>query len=375
MNDNTDKIRYIDVTPTKNGCRILAAGSFEEDEAPALMVNHIPVSCRQAAASDGTRLIWTDFFFPAVHLKISLNDEVIAQVEQDELDWMQENASVYLDVKEAKWEGTRLILSGRVISPFLETVRLSVQDEWGRPVETVIQRRRDEGMKKAGLEFEDCFEMEVNPGESRQLWLVMEDSRHLIREQLAMPPVSEQQKSITEKAMEFVSMGFGPAFYKIKNHFMNQNRADGYHAWFEKQKPDKFRLENQRKTKFANPPKISLAVPAWNTPLEYFDEMVQSVLDQTYPNWQLCIADGSDNDTLQKHVLESYGDEPRIVYRKLERNCGISGNMNEAVKMCDGDWIGFFDHDDLITPDALFEAAKVMEADRPDLIYTDEDKL
>ena len=373
--ENTNKIEYIDVTPTSTGCRIFAVGHLEGQEHPSFMVNHIPVPFSRVRLSDGMDLLWADFAFPAVHLKITQEDQVIAQVEQEELAWLAENAGLYLDVQDSEWNNTVLRLKGRVLSPYLSKVRLSVQDEWGRPMECEIIRSQDESLNDAGLNVDDQFEMHVAAKNAKELWLVMEDKHHLVRERLAMPAIMETDKSPLQKAKDLLANGWIPAYWKLKNHFSAKSRNESYHSWFERQKPDSFRLEKQRKTIFANPPKISLVVAAWNTPLNYFDEMVQSVLDQTYPNWQLCIADGSDNYTLLEHIQKNYSSERRITYKKLPKNLGISGNMNEAIRMASGDYIGFFDHDDLLTPDALYEAARVMEASKPDLIYTDEDKL
>ena len=77
--------------------------------------------------------------------------------------------------------------------------------------------------------------------------------------------------------------------------------------------------------------------------------MIESVIAQTYANWELCLADGSTQDGLEE-IISSYRDE-RIVYRRLEKNEGISGNSNEAIKMATGEYIALLDHDDLLMPD------------------------
>lgn len=73
--------------------------------------------------------------------------------------------------------------------------------------------------------------------------------------------------------------------------------------------------------------------------------MIKSVLNQSYSNWELCIADGSDNNNIDEWLKRIK--DPRIKYKKLTENQGIAGNMNEALNMAIGDYIGFFDHDDL----------------------------
>ena len=71
--------------------------------------------------------------------------------------------------------------------------------------------------------------------------------------------------------------------------------------------------------------------------------MIDSVRNQSYSNWQLCIGDGSTNDSVEKYVKEHYGDDSRIVFKKLEKNYGISGNMNGALELVTGDYVGLFD--------------------------------
>lgn len=120
--------------------------------------------------------------------------------------------------------------------------------------------------------------------------------------------------------------------------------------------------------------KVSILVPLYNTPKKFLTEMIDSVVAQTYKNWELCLADGSDAD--HKYVGEmcqAYQDkDSRIVYKKLEKNEGISGNTNECYKMATGNYIGLFDHDDILHPCVLFEYAKVILEENADYIYCDE---
>ena len=115
-------------------------------------------------------------------------------------------------------------------------------------------------------------------------------------------------------------------------------------------------------------------MPLYRTPKGYLKELIESIEAQTYVKWELCLADGSPDNKLEMFV-KSYQDE-RIKYRYIGENLGISGNTNKAVEMATGDFIVLCDHDDLITPDALFEFAKEIVADSEvDSIYSDEDKI
>lgn len=123
---------------------------------------------------------------------------------------------------------------------------------------------------------------------------------------------------------------------------------------------------------------FSIIVPLYNTPLHFLDEMIVSVINQKYSNWELCLADGSDGqhvEEVRKHVEKYSVNDSRIKYKRLEKNEGISSNTNEALKMATGDFIVLFDHDDLLTKDALYEFAKAIQKDNEcDCVYSDEDK-
>ena len=130
----------------------------------------------------------------------------------------------------------------------------------------------------------------------------------------------------------------------------------------------------QRETKFEKMVKISILVPLYNTPLNFLEEMINSVKSQTYQNWELCLADGSDSEhnEVEARCKEFIKEDKRIVYRRLEKNEGISGNTNQCYTMATGEYIGLFDHDDVLHPAALYEYVKVINEQGADYIYCDE---
>ena len=132
--------------------------------------------------------------------------------------------------------------------------------------------------------------------------------------------------------------------------------------------------KKQRETKFNKEVKFSILVPLYNTPEKFLREMIESVLKQTYGNFELCLADGSDNEHGDVgRICKEYAEkDPRIKYQKLEKNEGISGNTNECFKLATGEYIGLFDHDDILHPSALFEYMRVIENEGADYIYCDE---
>lgn len=148
-----------------------------------------------------------------------------------------------------------------------------------------------------------------------------------------------------------------------------------YDAWIKEHAPSEEELAKQREHQFEKQPKISLIVACYNTPLNYLKEMIESVENQTYTNYELCIADGSSDHEVEDYLKQYYGDHDSIKYTYLNGNRGISENMNAAMALATGDYIGFFDHDDLLTPDALYEMVKVInEHEDAFFIYSDEDK-
>ncbi len=130
----------------------------------------------------------------------------------------------------------------------------------------------------------------------------------------------------------------------------------------------------QSETKFCKDIKFSILVPLYNTPARFLKEMIGSVTSQTYGNWELCLADGSDDKHAYvgeycKKLSEKDG---RIVYKKLTENKGISENTNECIRMSSGNYIALFDHDDVLHPSALYECMKAICEQDADYVYTDE---
>lgn len=138
--------------------------------------------------------------------------------------------------------------------------------------------------------------------------------------------------------------------------------------------PTPEQAKEQRETAFERMVKISILVPLYNTPLKFLDEMIGSVIAQTYENWELCLADGSDHDhdEVQTRCLEYASKDKRIIYKRLEKNEGIAGNTNRCYEMATGEYIGLFDHDDILHPSALYEYVKVINEQGADYIYCDE---
>lgn len=149
-----------------------------------------------------------------------------------------------------------------------------------------------------------------------------------------------------------------------------------YGPWYEEHKASEAMLEKQRKVHWVDPVTISIAVPAYHTPEEFLRQLLDSLVAQTYPYWELCIANASPEDEVMQKVLKEYRDkDKRIKVLDLEENAGISQNTNAALFMASGQYVGLLDHDDLLAPDCLYEVAVRIRDEKADMIYTDEDKV
>lgn len=153
-----------------------------------------------------------------------------------------------------------------------------------------------------------------------------------------------------------------------------------YNGWYrENHEASEEELEAQRARKFEYSPLISILVPIYETPERYLRDMIESVTNQTYSNWQLVMVDGSKRDTGIPHteiiIREYMVDNRKIVYAPLDKNMGIAMNTNTAFNYSTGEYITLLDHDDILTKDALYHVVEALAEERYDVLYSDEDKV
>lgn len=160
--------------------------------------------------------------------------------------------------------------------------------------------------------------------------------------------------NLIRKVMEKASRGFD-----ISEEFVCENLTDE-------------ELLKQRNYKFLHSPVISIVMPVYDPDDRYFRQTLNSIKNQSYENWQLCIGDAGNNKK-NKILEEVFGNDDRVKYLDIPVNYGISGNSNKALELATGGYIGLMDHDDILTSDALFMVvSKINEG--YDIVYTDEDK-
>jgi GT2 family glycosyltransferase len=175
-------------------------------------------------------------------------------------------------------------------------------------------------------------------------------------------PKGTLRRKVTQKA------------YHHTRRLLRMNRPHGaisFEQWIKSGEPHVWVKPKQ----YTYTPLISVVVPTYNTPDKYLTPLLASLQAQSYANWQLCIADGS-TDIERATAIEQACTDERIVYKRLTKNHGIVGNTNEAIKLATGDFVGFLDHDDLLSPHALTEVVDAINRNKDvDLLYSDEDKI
>ncbi len=181
------------------------------------------------------------------------------------------------------------------------------------------------------------------------------------------------------RARDYIALyGMKRFMIKVYGKFTGKAKKQA-NDYFTKINPNEERLAEQRNYKFAKRPKFSILIPVYRPNEKFFRLMLDSVVNQTYDNWQICLADGSGEGFTVENIVKPYIDrfgEDRVRYVKLKDNLGIAENTNAAMRLADGDYIVFGDHDDELHPTAFFECMRELER-YPDaeLIYSDEDKI
>lgn len=160
---------------------------------------------------------------------------------------------------------------------------------------------------------------------------------------------------------------------------LNSRAIKSYNSWLDSHLPSPTELAKQAKRAQGLPyrPLISIIVPVYNPPEDFFKAMIDSVLAQTYSNWELLLVDDASPDNSARCVVKDLArDDERIRYTFLETNKHISGASNVALGMATGEFVALLDNDDILQPNALYEVANALNKDRElDFIYSDEDKL
>ncbi|MCH4020933.1 MAG: glycosyltransferase family 2 protein [Erysipelotrichaceae bacterium] len=272
---------------------------------------------------------------------------------------------------------------------YLGGKKYSITDESGNEQKisvrnTVFQRTIESGITDTDNALSVGFLITFTPMKEAKYFLNIEDGASKLSIPVKKNMISEPGFSFVRlvKAMTKENIDKGVKYlheygFKGFGHKVLNARLEkfDYDAWFYRNRAQQIELEKERAHVFSYAPKISILVPTYNTPIDLFEEMIHSVLNQSYSNWELCIADASDKDNDIRLKLKQYQDsDPRIKVTFLSENKGISGNTNEALTLAAGEYTALFDHDDLLEPDCLYQIVKSVQNMHYDVLYTDEDK-
>lgn len=188
----------------------------------------------------------------------------------------------------------------------------------------------------------------------------------------------DKEPNMLVKAMRYFKRnGLSATLDRAKVKLTKQDTQNAYFYWRKKYEIKPEEIEAQRAEHFSYEPQFSIVIPLFNTRPKFLKEMVDSIRNQTYSNWELCLADGTGEKSPLIPILKDYmAKDSRIRYEILTENKGISENTNAAIRMAGGDFIVLADHDDIMPANALYECAKALNENKSiDVIYSDEDKV
>ncbi len=293
-----------------------------------------------------------------------------------------------------------ITLNGWVIGKTPQSqAKFAVLDEDRKKVKfRLVSTRRDDVSQiyyKKVYDRDFGFDIQFPYERGRSYWLLIHCDGHTARvkynEELIAKRSSVAHKRL-EKIHDLMNMetvrvawefgkkhGLKALFLKSKHKIQGLDNDYDYAEWYNLTKPTEEELEQQRHAVFEHEPLLSVVIPAYKTPEKYLREMMDSILAQTYKNWEVCVANGSpkgEGRIVDKVMKDYMARDPRFHCCDLGDNLGISGNTNAAIEMAKGDFIVLADHDDTLPEHALYEVAAAINGHPEcDVIYSDEDKL
>ena len=226
------------------------------------------------------------------------------------------------------------------------------------------------------------FYIEVSPMPSGKIHLLLKAGEERQVVSVDTNPIAykrQKAENLVDKGVQYLRYnGVAPfvqkSFQKIAGA---KNKPPVYSKWILKHLPSERELRQQSKQVFDYSPRISIVVPLYKTPEKYLAELIQSVQKQSYSNWELVLSDGSGENSPLTGLLQKYEkQDSRIRVLHNGKQLHIAENTNAAIREATGDYIAFADHDDLLTPNALYEIVRALNNDPEiEVLYSDEDKV
>ncbi|MGN0794938.1 MAG: glycosyltransferase [Aristaeellaceae bacterium] len=175
------------------------------------------------------------------------------------------------------------------------------------------------------------------------------------------------------RVIRYIRMHGGGYTLRRAGEMLSQRWLRSYDRQFRREAPDARELARQRSHQ-PDAGLISVAVPVYNTRPAFLNALVASLQAQTYEHWEAVLYDGCSTDQSAIAAMDAIR-EARIRVMHGLVNEGISGNTNRAIARCRGDYVALCDHDDVLSPEALWRVAEAIARGHPDMLYSDEDKL
>ncbi len=296
-----------------------------------------------------------------------------------------------------------------------EEVKLTVVDQAGNPVPgtTVSSVRRDEVVNAffgdyvkahGALQRDLGFDVHTPYAQGETRILVLQADGQTKRVKFT-DHILEEFNSVAHRKREkllalfhwetvevaweyFQKHGLRALFKKSVHKIQNIQDDYDYNEWYKKVRITDEELAQQRESAadFAMQPTFSIVIPVYATPEKFLRRMLDSIREQTYPKFEVCLVDATPYTKIQhdpaqgrtpQEVLAEYAAaDSRFRYATLTENLGIAENTNAAIRMATGDFIVLADHDDELEPQALYECVRAINA-HPDVqvLYSDEDKV
>lgn len=328
--------------------------------------------------------------FKMVEVQVRYQGEWLTLCKKDTNVLMQESDFIIHHIDSTILQKDKVVVHGWAVSKFGEMPQIKLSRN--KPYKLEIKERQDvyNAYRDIAEHNKIGFELIIEKPLSQVIEVEYQVNEYVVKEAINIGMLKRQRNK--ERWHKIVTLMKLANWSKIKKaiRYLRRNglsglnqklsgvikESEGYAKWIAQQLPTAEEIAEQRQHKFAYEPLISIVVPTYNTPKHFLIEMIDSVIKQSYSNWELCIADGNSQteDTI-KLLKEYMQKDKRIKVNFLSENYGISGNTNACLELATGEYVGLFDHDDLLTPNALYEVVKVLNEDRAlDFIYSDEDK-
>ena len=287
-------------------------------------------------------------------------------------------------IEEEKVQQGFLRIRGWVVADI--PVRIQIFDEKKQKVQAEILRTErvdvEQLYEETEIQDKTGFFAELTNLTGKLLYMVFyagdKKSVHIVHLQPAVVFRKKLEKYAKKGIRYWRSQGSAALAGKIVSKVKTAStREIPYQKWILRHLPGPRELEKQRHEKFEYQPKISIVVPLYKTPEKYLRQLVGSVREQTYPNWELCLSDGSgESSPLSRLLDELERSDKRIRVVRNGRALRIAENTNAGMEAATGDFIAFADHDDVLTPHALYQCVKALNENREiRLLYSDEDKM